>query len=107
MKIRNICEDVCGECVRLRNSFQYIKKQKQKKQNKEQEQLQQEKQEENDDSSQVTSATNSSKEGSGNETRIGDDDTSLVEDLQEKSFQRSISGSGLMTMQWRHRHWDN
>jgi hypothetical protein len=98
MKIRNRCEDVCGECVWLRNSFQYIKKQKQNKE-QEQLQLQQEEQEENDDSSQVTSATNSSKEGSGNETRIGDDDTSLVEDLQEKSFQRSISGSGLMTMQ--------
>jgi len=82
IEICNRCEDVCGECVWLQNSFQYIKKQKQ---NKEQEQLQQEKQEENDDSSQVASATNSSKE-SGNETRIGDDDTSLVEDLQEKEF---------------------
>jgi formate hydrogenlyase subunit 6/NADH:ubiquinone oxidoreductase subunit I len=75
MKICNRCEDVCGECLQLQNSFQYIKKQKQNKQNKEQEQLQQEEQEESDDSSQVTSATNSSKE-SGNETRIGDDDTS-------------------------------
>jgi hypothetical protein len=92
MKIRNRREDVCGKCVWLRNSFQYIKKQKQKKQNKEQEQLQQEKQEENDDSSQVTSATNSSKEGSGNETRICDDDTSLVEDLQEKEFPEEYLG---------------
>ena len=98
MKIPNRCEDVCGECVQLQNSFQYIKKQKQKKQNKEQEQLQQDEQEEKDDSSQVTSATKSSKK-SENETRIGNDYTSLVEDLQEKSFQRSISGSGLMTMQ--------
>jgi hypothetical protein len=85
MKIPNRCEDVCGECVQLQNSFQYIKKQKQKKQNKEQEQLQQDEQEEKDDSSQVTSATKSSKK-SENETRIGDDDTSLVEDLQEKEF---------------------
>ncbi len=26
LKLRNSCEDVCGECVRLQNSFEHIKK---------------------------------------------------------------------------------
>lgn len=32
LKIRNACEDVCGECVRLRNSFVHLKKMTAKKQ---------------------------------------------------------------------------
>jgi hypothetical protein len=30
LKIRNSCEDVCGECVRLRNSFEHLKRKKKK-----------------------------------------------------------------------------
>ncbi len=32
LKIRNKCEDVCGECVRLRNSFSHLKRIAAKKQ---------------------------------------------------------------------------
>ena len=79
MKIRNRCEDVCGECVRLRNSFQYIKRKKQEAQ------LMQQKNGDGDSVTSRVSASSDLTDDSNAELCVAGD-TALVDNVEEQEY---------------------
>jgi len=81
MKIRNRCEDVCGECVRLKNSFQFLKKQQREKQQKIIEGS-----DNCDDASHSSTGSKSSLVSDTNVSLDVADDTALVEELEDQEF---------------------